>query len=272
MGPSKRTLAIVALTTTLVSCSPQSLPATTPTTPANPPRIYTTTATQPLMIDLTLAYSERYSTPQFDIFAGNYQDMLNMLYQGDIAYFVTNHLPADSIWAAPIAQDGIVIITHSSVQIKNISLDDLRRIYQGSIHNWMSLGGADIPITVFSREAGSSTRAEFDTMVMGYRQTTANARVASSSMQMVNQVANQPGSIGYVSMGFVDERVQVMAVENILPNLDTVYEGIYPLRSTIFVVGLAEPEGIFRHFLGWVQSPDGQRIVEQRYVPIMMSN
>lgn len=270
MGPTKRTLAIVALTTTLVSCSHQTLPATTPTIPVSPPRIYTTTAAQPLMADLTLAYSESHPSSQFEVLSGNYQVMLDMLNKGEIAYFVTNHLPENPAWAAPIAQDGIAIVTHPDIQLGNITLEQLRNIYQGNITNWSELGGADLAITVFSREAGSSTRVEFEQMVMGYRQITRNALMASSSEQIVDRVAGQLGGIGYVSMGYLDRRVQTLSINDSLPSMPNIYDGIYPLRSTVYVVGLVEPDGIDRHFIGWIQSPEGQSVVQRRYAPIIL--
>ena len=88
---------------------------------------------------------------------------------------------------------------------------------------------------------------------------------------MIELVARTPGAIGYVSQAFVNESaaVHAVSVDGILPTLDHIFDNTYPLRSTIFVVGLEEPQDTDRAFIGWIQSAEGQRIVAQRYSPIL---
>lgn len=270
MGTSKHTLAIVAITATLVGCSSRPLPAVTPTAPVESLRVYTTTAVYPLMADLTRAYSELHPMQRFDIRQGNYQVLLTQLQAGEITHFMSNHLSAASgLWAAPVGVDGLAIVVNPDVRITGVTLGELRAIYQGRITNWQDLGGARAEIVVLSRESGSGTRAEFDRMVMGYRQTTSNAMLATSSLHMMMQVAQTPGSIGYVSMGYVDAPARVLAVDGVLPTPQTVLNHRYPLRATLFVVGLGEPEGAYRAWLGWVQGLSGQAVVSGRYAPLM---
>lgn len=267
----KRTLAIVALTTTLVSCSSQTLPATTPPTPVTPLRIYTTTATHPLALDLATAYNRIQPDQSFQTRFANYQIMLAELENDNALYFFTNHLPPESdLWAAPIGQDGLAIIANT--ELENLTLDELRAIYQGHLTDWHTLNAIHHqPIVVFSREHGSATRAEFEQMVMGHRVTTSNARVVSSSDQIVELVAQTPGSIGYVSMGHIRESNRVLRLNGILPNSQTVLDNTYPLRSTIFVVGHREPTGIYRELIGWLQSPAGQQIIARRHAPLFQA-
>lgn len=255
----KRTLAIVALTTSLMSCSQQAVPATTPTMPTETLRIYATTATHPLMLDLTTTYN---SLPpvSFDTYTANYQSLLEALLNDETPYFMTNYLPADSpLWAAPIGRDGIAIISHPDTPLENLTLAQLRNIYQGQSNE---------SLVVFSREAGSGTRAEFERMVMGRRRTTANALVAASSQNMVERVAQTPNSIGYVSIGHLMDDVHVVAVEGVPPTQENIRLNLYPLRSTIHIVGQAAPTGSTRLFFGWIQSQAGQAVVAQRYAPM----
>jgi hypothetical protein len=48
-----------------------------------------------------------------------------------------------------------------------------------------------------------------------------------------------------------------------------VFGNLYPLRSTIYIVVISEPEGVYREFVGWIQSPVGQEIVAKRYTPLI---
>jgi phosphate transport system substrate-binding protein len=220
--------------------------------------------------DLTLSYREVDSTFIFETATANYQALVDRLLSGETVYFISNHLPADSpLWAAPIGQDGVAIIVHPTNNISGLSTEQLRRIYQGQIRNWRDVGGDNQPITVISREDGSGTRAIFERLVMGERQTTRAARLAPSSLAMIGSVAQTPAGIGYVSMSYVDTSVRTIAIDQTVATQDTVLSNSYPLRSTIFVIGQEEPESAYRLFIGWIQSPEGQATVSNRFAPFL---
>ncbi len=267
MGRAGRTLVIVAFT--LVSCSNQVVPATTPTTDAVTLRLYTSSATLPLTNDLTRSYTELQPSISFDILSSNYEEIVDLITDENPAYFLTNHLPIESpLWGAPIGQDGIAIVTHPDNPITNLTTDQLRRIYQGRIVNWRDVGGQDVPITVISREEGSGTRAEFERLVMGDRRTIQSAEIAPSSEAVVISVGRELGGIGYVSMSYLDASVQAISMDDIAPTLENVYMNTYPLRATIFIAGLNEPQNEYRAFIAWAQSPEGQAVVARKYAPL----
>lgn len=267
----RRALAIVAVTV-IVGCSSHTPPATTPTLSESTLRVYATSSALPLVNDLTNAFSSAYTDAQitFETRSGNYRSMLEQLLSGETPYFVSNHLPGDSpLWAAPVAQDGIAVIVHPDNPISGLSLDQLRAIFQGRVSNWRELGGMNRDLVVISRENGSGIRTEFEGLVMGSRQTTFAARIAPSNLDMVSAVAQTPGGIGYVSLAFVDPRVRAVPIAGVECTLATVRDNTYPLRTTLFVVGLEEPEGLYREFIGWTQSAAGQAVVARRYSPLI---
>lgn len=271
MKSPKRTLVIVAFTT-LVGCSNPGVPATMPDTSVQTLRLYATTATLPLVTDLTGSYGD--PRLNFETHSGNLRSALNSLLEGETSYLFTTHLPAPetfplTLWAAPIGQDGIAVIVNPVNLVHDLSLDHLREIYQGRIGNWRELGGQDSDLVIFSREAGSDTRAEFERQVMGQRKTTLGARLMVTSASMVEAVASTPGGIGYVSLAYLTPAVQALTIQGIAPDQASILTNQYPLRSTLFVVGLAEPSAANRAFIGWIQSPAGQQIVARRYSPLV---
>jgi ABC-type phosphate transport system substrate-binding protein len=66
-------------------------------------------------------------------------------------------------------------------------------------------------------------------------------------------------------MSYLDGRIRPLRINDVLPTPETVAAALYPLRSTIYLIGLAEPEGAYLDFLLWAQSPAGQAIVGERY-------
>jgi len=274
MGSTRRTLAAVAFT--LVSCSSQILPAATPTTHVTALRLYATTPTIPLIHNLTTTYTRLNPLITFEITTGDYDAMVQEVMRDDSAYLVTNHLDAQSsLWAAPMGQDGIAVIVHPDNDISALTSAQLRDIYQGWTSNWGDLGGKQGDIVVISREDGSGTRAEFESLVMGSRSTTSNAQVAPSSAAVVLSVARQPSSIGYVSMSYVNNSVRSLTIDSAAPTLENVYNNIYPLRSILYIAGQHEPtdtdglEAHYRAFIAWVQSPEGQALVARGYAPLL---
>ncbi len=239
-------------------------------------RLYATTPTIPLIHNLTTAYTRLNPSISFDVTTGDYKTVVQEVLRNESAYLISTHLDKDSLlWAAPIAQDGIAIIVHPDNDISELTTAELRNIYQGWIDSWDDLGGHDGEMVVVSREDGSGTRAEFESLIMGARRTTPTAQIAPSSEAMVLSVAREPESIGYVSMSSVDERVRALTLDGAAPTLENVYDNIYPLRSIVYIAGQREPsaddeiERHYRAFIAWVQSPDGQALVEQGYAPLL---
>ena len=260
---------LVMVTFALVSCSTPVAPASTPTHGAVTLRVYATTAAIPLLNDLTNHYIETHPNVSFETTTGNFQTMLQQLNQNGEGYLLSNHLPDDnSILAWPIGQDGIALVTHPKNPVDGLSSEQLRSVYLGHVARWSEIGGIDSPITILSREDGSSTRAEFEKLLLGERLTTQSAQIAPSSAAMISSVSQIPNSIGYVSMSYLDDKVKVLSIDGIKPTPATVSDNTYPLRSNLYVIGLTEPQNMYRDFVGWIQTPEGQEIVGMHYAPL----
>ncbi|MCA0455934.1 MAG: phosphate ABC transporter substrate-binding protein [Chloroflexi bacterium] len=260
---------LVMVTFALVSCSTPVAPASTPTHGAVTLRLYATTASIPLLNDLTSHYSETHPNVSFETTTGNFQTMIEQLQQNRDGYLLSNHLPDDNnLLAWPIGQDGIAVIAHPQNPITGLTSEELRSIYLGHMGNWSELGGLDVPLTIMSREDGSSTRSEFEKLLLGERMTTKSAQIAPSSGAMLTSVAGMTNSIGYVSMSYLDSSVQALAIDGVKPSPATVYDNTYPLRSNLYIVGIDEPMNAYRDFIGWIQTPEGQEIVGMHYAPL----
>ncbi len=267
--PRRRKRAIALLALALMSCTPPSSPAATPTTDTVQLRLYATTSTLPLLNDLISGYARRSPGAVFETASGNLDTMISSLLKAEIPYFLSTHVPDSSSLTPllnwPLAQDGLAIITHPANPTPTLTPEQLRRVYQGQIQNWSQLGGPSLDLTVISREIGSDARAEFERMIMGQRSLTPSAQIAPDSEAMVEIIADRPGGIGYVSMSYLNGRVRPLGINNVLPTPETVAAALYPLRSTVYLIGLAEPEGAYLDFLLWAQSPAGKDFIGLQY-------
>lgn len=177
-----------------------------------------------------------------------------------------------------IAKDGIAVIVNSQTEVEDITMDQLKDIYTGKIKNWEELGGADKNITVVSREEGSGTRGSFTeiTGVLGedangeeVDNTVKSALIQGSTGAVTQTVANTPDSIGYISLGSLNDTVKALKVEGVEPTNENVLSDKYKLsRPFLYVTGEKVTDAA-QNFLDYVMSEEGQAIVEEAgFIPV----
>jgi len=163
--------------------------------------------------------------------------------------------------ATVIARDAIAVVVHPSNPVSDLSALQLQGVFSGAVKDWSELGGAAGKISVISREEGSGTRSAFEELVMKKIAVVSTAVVQDSNGAVRETVAKDKNSIGYISLGLVDENVKPLHVEGVEPSIETVQQGAYTLvRPFLFVVkGEMTPE--VKQFVDYVMGADGQKIL-----------
>ncbi len=141
--------------------------------------------------------------------------------------------PPPGLTAIPLGQADIAVVTHPAAGVEALDMETLRRVFEGRYLSWEEVGGADVPIRLVSREAGSGTRAAFETLVMGEARVALTAVVMPSGKAVVDYVARHEGAIGYVAAPLVGQkaRVTVLRVDDLHPG-----DADYPLRRALFAL------------------------------------
>ena len=67
---------------------------------------------------------------------------------------------------APLAIDALVFIVNPKNPVKNLTADQVRKIYTGEITNWKEVGGVNHSITPYIRNADSGSQEKMETLVM----------------------------------------------------------------------------------------------------------
>ncbi len=271
MRRTKRTIVILGLA--LAGCrGPVLSPTTTPQ--AVDVRILATTSTYPLLQEFVEAYQPSHLLLAVEQASAGWLTVYERVSSGRVPFALTSYLPAQAeLWAAPIGWDGIAVIVHASNTTTALDQDDLRLIFQGRVQSWSEVGGPELPVVVVSREDGDGARQAFESLVMNRGRVTSNARLALSGAGMVDIVGSIPGAVGYVTMAQLDDRVRALPLrvlgqpDPVAPTPETVSSGQYPLRTPLLVIGREppEPDSVYWNWFAWMQSPEGQQIVGQRY-------
>ena len=177
-----------------------------------------------------------------------------------------------TLWSIEIARDGIAIIINPKNPITDLTLQQVADIYDGKTTNWDQIGGKKGEIDVFTREDGSGTRSSFESLVMGKNQIMARAMVENSNGAIRQLVADDPGAVGYISLGLVDSTVKALDLGGIVPSRAHVVDGTYNLSRPFLFLSLKPPEGLVKDFIDFTMSAEGQKILYDQGLIITVTN
>ena len=169
-----------------------------------------------------------------------------------------------------VAYDCIVPVVHPSNPLKNISLEQLGDVYKGKIKNWKELGGLDKRIVVISRDTSSGTYEVWHKKVLKKKRVFPGALLQASNGAVAQAVASNKYAIGYVGIGYLNDRLKAVSVDNIFGSPKTALDGTFPVARALFLFTAGWPEGDVSTFINYFVNPGkGQKLVEEAgFVPL----
>ncbi|MCL2627382.1 MAG: substrate-binding domain-containing protein [Oscillospiraceae bacterium] len=174
---------------------------------------------------------------------------------------------------APIATDALVFIVNTSNPIDNLTTQQLRDIYTGEITNWSEVGGENIKIEPFQRNAEAGSQVLMEKLVMAETpMMPAPLQHVSFGMgDLISAIKSFDGShnaIGYTVFYYAEdmrmaEGLKIISVDGVRPGTNTIRSGQYPFLNPYYVViGTNEPiDSPARIMFNWLLSDEGQRLV-----------
>ncbi len=163
-----------------------------------------------------------------------------------------------------VAIDGIAVVTDPANTVTDLTKDQLIAVYKGEITNWSELGGADEPIVVIGREAGSGTRGAFEEL-LGIEDVCAYANELDSTGAVIAKVASTPGAIGYASLDAIDDSVTAVSLEGVAPTVENIKAGSYFLSRPFVMATMGEISAqneLIQAFFAYLTGDEGRAVVE----------
>ena len=133
-------------------------------------------------------------------------------------------------------------------------------------------------ISVLSREDGSGTRGAFIEL-FGVEQknssgkkvdyTTDEAAITNSTSVMLTSVAGDNYSIGYVSLGSLNDSVKALKIDGVQATIDNIKNGSYKISRPFNIAVKANISAAAQDFVNFIMSDQGQKIVEKnKYISV----
>jgi phosphate transport system substrate-binding protein len=164
-----------------------------------------------------------------------------------------------------IAWDAIVVIANPANPVTNISLTDLKKVFDGEIVSWRELGGQDRKIALVDRLGkDSGVGYMFRLMVFGDADYEFKARAyeVKSSSPVENKVAKSETALALDGISSARRsQVKVLDLNGVAPTKTNVASGKYPLFRPLYLTVGPNPAPRVKKLIDFILSPEGQAVI-----------
>ena len=172
------------------------------------------------------------------------------------------------------AKDGLSFYLNNENPVKELTFDQIKKIFTGEITNWKDVGGEDARIIVYGRDDMSGTFAYVSDFILDGREYMPNIQTLPSTSAIVNAVAKDSHAIGYGGAAYA-RGVKFAAIKKdansqaFLPTSENIRNNQYPVTRYLYLYTKTAPKGELKKFIDWILSPVGQKLVDEvGYFPL----
>lgn len=185
---------------------------------------------------------------------------------GGVARGVNEKFLNQGVVATLVGKDAIAAVVNADNPVSGLTAEQLKGIFTGKIKNWSEVGGPDLAIKPYIVKKGSATRKVFRKVILGDGDY-AGAKVVTPDAKIVTTVAREKGAIGQISFAFLSGKKGVKPLD-VDGQKATVENASYPITRPLHIVTNGKPSGDVAAFIDWTLSPEGQKVVKQRFVGV----
>ncbi len=169
-----------------------------------------------------------------------------------------------------IGVGALVMIAHPDINVEIIGAKQIGKIYAGQITNWRQVGGPDLPIVRFDRQADSGPGALFNHQMyvnLNFARGE-GVRQMESNQAMIAAVNSTPGAIGFVEFAAA-ENVNSLAFKSkcgivFRPNAFAIKAEEYPFLTRLYLYNRRDHvSNAAQSFLDFAVSSDADEFVSE---------
>ena len=176
-----------------------------------------------------------------------------------------------------LAIDGLSIIVNKSNGVNELSIAQLGQIFKGEITNWKELGGKDLKISLYGRQANSGTYDFFIEHILNKADFSKKVKQMNGNAQIVESVKRSVSAIGYVGSGYVknSKDVKVLNISKVkgekayAPNKINISNNMYPISRPLYQYIKGNLSEDIKKFISYELGPEGLKLMEDHgFFPI----
>ncbi len=171
-----------------------------------------------------------------------------------------------------VALDALAVFANVASPVQQLTMAQVKDIFQGKVTNWNQVGGPDATIVLYGRENSSGTYDYFREHVLNKEDFSPRVQTLQGTAAVINAVGQDKNGIGYGGIAYAKD-VRPLAISAggaaVAPSEATVADGTYPLsRKLFFYYPQNAPERVTK-FAQWSLTPEAQALVTQvGYFPL----
>lgn len=174
------------------------------------------------------------------------------------------------------AKDMVVFAVGQKTGIDNLSSQQLAEVFSGKITNWQEVGGNNLPVKLLVKDPEDFSREVILQHLDSFKDITYSrkAKVVFHEYEVVNGLNKYISVIGWLSsstMKLVGPSVKPVAIDNVAPTVQNLYDGKYVLAfNHALVYKEGRLGGLAKKFVEFIFSKKGNRIlVSAGLVPVI---
>ena len=167
-----------------------------------------------------------------------------------------------------VAVVNFAVVVNPKSGVKNLTTAQIRDIFSGKVANFKQAGGSDQAITIINRPRSSGTRAVFVKNLLGGQEPTESGLTQDSSGTVATMVAQTPGAISYLAIGYVKPGQQVaVSIDGVAPTDANVESGKYPYWSYEHIFTNGQPSAQAAAFINYIKT-DSALLKQLHFIPV----
>lgn len=179
----------------------------------------------------------------------------------------------------PIALDAFIFLVNKDNPLRDLTVEQIQRIYTGELTNWQQVGGMNIDLMPFVRPDNSGSQEIMKSMVMGDLEIAdfpESSEIASMA-GVFSEVGSNSNAICYTFNFYKEKMVRVsnayipkIAVNGIFPDESTIKNKTYPFTAKVYAIIRSDLDhnSMAYKVYEWLQTEEvHDMIIESGFVP-----